>query len=35
MDQAGMKLIHRLDEWPGGQYCLVFQKLESKPAGMS
>jgi SAM-dependent methyltransferase len=30
MQQAGLRLIDRLDEWTGGQYCLVFQKLESK-----
>jgi cyclopropane fatty-acyl-phospholipid synthase-like methyltransferase len=26
MQQAGMKLIEQLDEWTGGQYCLVFEK---------
>jgi SAM-dependent methyltransferase len=25
MQQAGLRLITRLDDWTGGQYCLVFQ----------
>ena len=33
MQHAGLKLIDRLDEWTRGQYCLVFQKLESESAG--
>ena len=32
MQQAGFEMIDRLDEWTGGQYCLVFQKLESESA---
>jgi SAM-dependent methyltransferase len=27
MQTAGFKLIHRIDDWPGGQYCLVFQRV--------
>jgi ubiquinone/menaquinone biosynthesis C-methylase UbiE len=26
LEHAGLTLIERIDEWPGGQYCLVFQK---------
>ncbi len=33
MQQAGFKLIDRLDNWTGGQYCLVFQNPESESAG--
>jgi SAM-dependent methyltransferase len=30
MQQAGFKLINQIDEWTGGQYCLVFQIPQSK-----
>jgi SAM-dependent methyltransferase len=30
MQQAGLKLIDQLDDWTGGQYCLVFQRGESE-----
>jgi SAM-dependent methyltransferase len=26
LEQAGFKLIDRVDDWPSGQYCLVFLK---------
>jgi SAM-dependent methyltransferase len=26
LERAGLKLTERHDDWPGGQYCLVFQK---------
>jgi hypothetical protein len=26
LERAGLRLIERLDDWPGGQYCLVFHK---------
>ena len=32
MGQAGLKLIDRLDNWPGRQYCLVFENSESESA---
>lgn len=33
MEQAGFKLIDRLDEWAGGQYCLVFQNPPAQHVG--
>ena len=26
LTQAGFVLVKRIEDWPGGQYCLVFQK---------
>ena len=31
LEQAGFTLIDRVDNWTGGQYCLVFRKPESSP----
>jgi hypothetical protein len=30
MKQAGFELIDRIDDWPGGRYCLIFQKSQSE-----
>jgi SAM-dependent methyltransferase len=34
MQQAGLKLIDQLDDWTGGQYCLVFQRRESETSAL-
>jgi len=34
MQQAGFSLIDQMDEWTGGQYCLVFQSSQSESAGL-
>jgi ubiquinone/menaquinone biosynthesis C-methylase UbiE len=33
MQQAGLRLRDQMEEWPGGQYCLVFQNVESESVG--
>ena len=33
MQQAGLRLLDQMDEWPGGRYCLVFQNVESESGG--
>ena len=34
MQQAGFTLVDRMDDWAGGQYCLVFQTPQPEPAAL-